>query len=360
MPPQRATEGAEATTSAPRNNRRAHLISAADIEVKPVEWLWHGRVPMHALTVLAGDPGLGKSLLTIDLAARLTRGELGGQPGNVLMLTAEDPLAQVVRPRLEAAGADISRVHFGSMNRDGVETPILLPNDIAELGSLVEQKNARLVVIDPLMAHLAGGVDSWKDQKVREALAPLHRMAEQRATAVLVVAHLNKGQSSDPLQRLGGSIGIPAAARSVLLLGRDPDDQDGPRRVLAPVKSNMAAPALSLAFELESMQLPGRDIETVRIVEAGVSEYQAADLLSIERPQRGSKLAGAVVFLEEELAEGPKLASELIESGKEVGYSESTLKRAKDELGIESQKAGFGVGWLWSLPTPESSEAQAA
>ena len=315
---------------------------------------------MHALTVLAGDPGLGKSLLTIHLAARLSRGELAGQPGNVLMLTAEDPLAQVVRPRLEAAGADISRVHFGSMSRDGIDTPILLPDDIAALGALVEQKKARLVVIDPLMAHLAGGIDSWKDQKVRQALAPLHQMSEQRATAVLVVAHLNKGQGSDPLQRLGGSIGIPAAARSVLLLGRDPDDPDGSRRILAHVKNNLAAPVASLAFTLESVQLAESGIETVRIVEAGPSSYHAVDLLSFERTDRGSKLTEAIALLEERLGTGPKLASELLEAGKELGISESTLKRAKNQLGVESEKAGFGAGWLWRLSSAEGETKPAS
>jgi hypothetical protein len=276
------------------------------------------------------------------------------------MLTAEDALAQVVRPRLEAAGANISRVHFGAMPRDGVDTPILLPDDITELGALVEQKTARLVVIDPLMAHLAGAIDSWKDQKVRQALAPLHHMAEERSAAVLVVAHLNKGQGNDPLQRLGGSIGIPAAARSVLLLGREPGEPDGSRRVLAHVKNNLAAPVANLAFALESVQLRDSGIETVRIVDAGFSPYGAADLLSIDRTQRGSKLTDAITLLEEQLGTAPKLASEVLEAGKQLGISESTLKRAKNQLGIETEKAGFGAGWLWLLPSSEEGEAEAA
>jgi AAA domain len=315
---------------------------------------------MHALTVLAGDPGLGKSLLTINLAARLSQGGLAPEPANVLMLTAEDPLGQVVVPRLHAAGADMSRVHFGSIERDRMETQILLPDDIAELGALVERTNARLVVIDPLMAHLAGAVDSWKDQKVRQALAPLQQMAEQTATAVLVVAHLNKGQSNDPLQRLGGSIGIPAAARSVLLLGRDPDGLDESRRVLAHVKNNLAAPAPSLVFELEGVELPDSGVETARIFEAGLSDYRAADLLSIEQSERGSKLSAAVGFIEEQLAQGPKLISELKATGQQLGFSETTLKRAKVELGVQSEKAEFDGGWLWYLPDEEAGEVLGA
>jgi RecA-family ATPase len=360
MPLHGVTERAEAATSAPRNTRRAGSISAAEIELKPVEWLWPGRVPLHAITVLAGGPGLGKSLLTIQLAAKLTQGRLSGEPANVLMLTAEDPLAQIVRPRLEAAGANLDRIQFASMTRDGMETPILLPNDIAALGSLVEQKSARLVVIDPLMAHLAGSIDSWKDQKVRQALAPLHQLAEQKDTAVLVVAHLNKGQGNDPLQRLGGSIGIPAAARSVLLLGRDPDDPDGSRRVLAHVKNNMAAPVPSLAFTIQSVELADSAIETVRAVDAGLSSYQAADLLSIERPLRRSKLAEAVALIDEQLEDGSQLANELTAKAKELGISASTLKRARQERGVESRKSAFDAGWLWSLPQTENREVEAA
>jgi RecA-family ATPase len=276
-------------------------------------WLWPERVPMNAITVLAGDPGLGKSLLTIRLAAKLTRGDLMEHPVNVLMLSAEDSLAHTVRPRLEAAGADIGRVHFGSMNRDGLDTSILLPSDVAELSRLVAEKDVGLVVIDPLMAHLGGAIDSWKDQTVRQALAPLHRMAEHTGTAVLVVAHLNKGQSTDPLQRLGGSIGIPAAARSVLLLGRDPDEPEDDRRVLAHAKSNVCPLAPSLAFVIEQVRLERSRVEAARIRELGTSPHWAADLLAFERPVRGARIAEAVAFLERELIEGPKPARELIE-----------------------------------------------
>lgn len=109
----------ETSASDPKRSRRASSISAAEIEPKQIEWLWPGRIPANAITVLAGDPGLGKSLLTIELAARLTRGRLAPKPSSVVMLTAEDSLAHVVRPRLEAANADIERVHFGSIHRDG-------------------------------------------------------------------------------------------------------------------------------------------------------------------------------------------------------------------------------------------------
>jgi hypothetical protein len=236
--------------SYPSTAVRASSVSAAEIDLRPTEWLWPQRVPRGAITVLAGDPGLGKSLLTITLAAKLSRGELGGTPGNVLMLTAEDSLAHTVRPRLEAAQASLGRVRFGSIKRDGLDTSVLLPNDISALRGLALEHEVKLIVIDPLMAHLSAQINSWKDQMVRQALAPVHRLAEETGATAIIVAHLNKGQGSDPLQRLGGSIGIAAAARSVLLLADDPDQPGKNRRVLAHVKSNASslAPSLLLAI----------------------------------------------------------------------------------------------------------------
>jgi hypothetical protein len=128
-----------AQTSTGLKPARAKSVTLADVRAEPVEWLWPERIPLGAITVLAGDPGLGKSSLSIDLAARLSRGVLGGKPGNVLMLTAEDPLAQVVRPRLEAAGADLDRIRVGSIERDGFAGPIQLPDDALHLrGQLLE------------------------------------------------------------------------------------------------------------------------------------------------------------------------------------------------------------------------------
>jgi putative DNA primase/helicase len=150
---------------------------------------------MGSITVLAGDPGLGKSLLSLNLAAALSRGELAPRAaGDVLLLTAEDSRTHTIRPRLEAAGADLARVHFGAICRDGLETTLALPHDVPALGELIESTHTQFVVVDPLMAHLASNVNSWKDQMVRQALAPLNALADETAAAILIVAHLNRGR----------------------------------------------------------------------------------------------------------------------------------------------------------------------
>jgi hypothetical protein len=327
----------------------------SEIKAEPVRWLWPSRIPRGAVTVLAGNPGLGKSLLSIDLAARLTRGALDGQPGSVLLLTAEDSLAFSVRPRLEAAGADLNRVHVPGHDQDGLEQLLVLPSQLERLRAHVEALAADLVVIDPLSAHLDANVNSWKDQEVRQALAPLHALADATGASVLVVAHLNKGQGTDPLNRLGGSIGIPAAARSVLLLGRDPDDPAGEQtnhRVLAHVKSNVGEQAPSLLLAIEGVEL-GNDLKTARIRELGFSARAGSELLA-ERPRRGAKLDEAVAFLREELADGPRPVSEIQALASEADISSETLRRARKVLGAESVKSGFDGGWEWLLPNTDA------
>ena len=185
----------------------AEPIRASQLQARPVDWLWTGRVPQGGLTVLAGEPGLGKSLLSIWLASGLSRGELGSEAAASLFLTAEDSREHTVLPRLVAARAKCERIVFPPPEKDGLERSISLPDDIGYLRQLIVKAAVRLVVFDPLVAYLPAKVNSWQDQSLRGALAPLAALAQQQAVAVLLVAHLNKGQNADPLRRLGGSIG---------------------------------------------------------------------------------------------------------------------------------------------------------
>jgi hypothetical protein len=304
------------------------------------------------LTLLIGDPGLGKSMFTCGLAAGVSRDE-----GEVLLATAEDSPSATVRPRLEAVGADLERVHIVEMRReaDGLGDGIALPDDVPELAGLVEKHSAKLVVIDPLMAHLPEAVNSWRDQSVRRALAPLARMAADQGCAVLVVGHMNKAKGQDPIYRAGGSVGIPAAARSALLLARDPEDEDGERglgRVLAHIKCNVAPLAESVAYEVEPILLDGAEqIKTARIRETGTSTVSVSDLLGSMAEEERTGLDEAAEFLRAELADGPRQSRELHKAAREAGISEITLRRAKSRVGARAGKSSFGGGWEWSLCT---------
>lgn len=232
------------------------IVPLSKVEPETVRWLWPDRVPLGKLTLLDGDPGLLKSTLTLDLAARLSRGasmpdgsvpEIEGPAGTVL-LTAEDGLADTVRPRLDAAGGDAEWVavvkHVPTADGD-----LRLPHveDTLELGRALDTVDANLLVVDPLMAFLPPEVNSHRDQDVRRALAPLAELADDTGVAVVAIRHLNKSGGSNPKYRGDGSIGLIGAARSGLLVAEDPDAPDT-RRILAPTKANLSEPAPSLAY----------------------------------------------------------------------------------------------------------------
>lgn len=306
--------------------------------------------------MLAGEPGLGKSLLSVWLASRVSRGELEGIPSSSLFLTAEDSREHTVLPRLIAAGAELERVAFPSPANDGWERTIRLPDDVGYLRELIARTATKLVVFDPLVAYLPAKINSWQDQSLRGALAPLAAVAQEQGTAVVLIAHLNKSRDADPLRRLGGSIGLAAAARSLLLLARDPDDRDGEtgmRRVLAHAKCNLGQLAASLAFRIETKAV-GK-IEAACLEEIGSSAFSALELLALNEPEARSKLSEAEALLRAELEGGARPVNELRAAGQELGISITTLERAKKQLGAQSVKLGLG-NWAWALPQTEASQ----
>ena len=228
----------------------------ADVQPERVSWLWPGRIPVGKLVTLDGDPGLGKSTLALDITATITTagtwpdGSICGYPGAVLLMSAEDGLADTVRPRLDAAGADVTKVHAVDgvpVDADGTLRPPTLA-DVLALEEAIHRTGARLLVIDVVMAYLPDGTDSHKDQDIRRVLSRLAALADRTGCTVLLLRHLNKAKGGDPLYRGGGSIGIVGAARAGLLVAPDPDDPE--RRVLASVKSNLGPAPESLAYRL--------------------------------------------------------------------------------------------------------------
>jgi archaellum biogenesis ATPase FlaH len=329
--------------------RIARTLSFEKVERERVEWQVTGRVPRGAVTLLIGDPGLGKSLLTIRWAADTSR-----DGRDVLLVTAEDSLAVTVLPRLEVVGADLGRVHAVEMASEGVEDGLRLPDDLDELERLVVQHQAQLVVIDPLMAHLPENVNSWRDQSVRRALAPLHRLAEAHGCAVVVIGHLNKAPGTEALYRAGGSIGISGAARSVLLLARDPEDPEGDkgvRRVLAHVKCNLASKAPSLAYRVEPVLLDD-GTTTARLVAYGESEATDAQLLSRRDDEDAPQRTEAESFLSAVLEDGPVPAKTVKRAADDAGIAWRTVERAKTKLGVKTVQVGGKAhgGWVWQLP----------
>lgn len=297
------------------------------------------------MTVVEGDPGVNKSSALLDLAARVSTGRdmpdgTPGALGGVLLLLGEDSIEKTILRRLQAAGADLHRMALPRRS-------VTLPRDLATIQEAACLVDARLMLIDPLMAFL--GCDSNSDQKVRGALTPLKEFAERSDVAVVMVRHLNKRGGRHALYRGGGSIGIVAATRSALLVGRPPGEPD--LRVICQTKSNLGPLAPSLCYEPVS----GED-GMVRIEWRGESECTPEDLLSQPTPGVG-RLGEAMAYLKEALSSGPVAQQSLKSGATDAGLAWRTVERAKELLGVTSERKGWGPGsaCLWRLP-PEDDD----
>ena len=221
---------------------------ASQIEIRPIDWIWHGRLARRKLTAISGDGGLGKGLLGIYIAARMSRGQslpgesIRREPVNVVLLTPEDEAADTIVPRLVAAGADLDRIRILDFWRDanGVKHGFTIPRDVARIEEAIAHDHAGMLVIDPIMGCLDAGVKTGIDSEVRAALNPLKDMAERTECAVPFVLHLNKdARSSNALYRTGGSIAFNSLARLTLLVAQHPNDES--LRVVMPHKANIGA-----------------------------------------------------------------------------------------------------------------------
>ncbi len=349
--------------AAPPGTAGRRLITrvASSIQPEATRWLWAGRVPLGAVTLLAGRQGLGKSTLTCELAARVSRGQLDlAGPAAVLLVSFEDHAARTIRPRLSAAGADLSRVHLIDAERDGLADLVSLPGDVEGIAEAARRHGARLLIVDPLVASLASGeINAHRDQDVRRALAPLSQLAEDADLAVLCAIHFNKAAGTDVLARISGSTGFTAAARSVLAFGADPADSDGergPRRVLAHSKSNLSPLAPSLAYRLMPTIVEAADgsaIEQARLVSHGECDAVASELLDSHAGANRSDLDDAIEWLTDALHPPGTWRSsrDLKGEAKLASYSERTLKRAKQQLDVQDRSGGFPRRTEWSLPS---------
>lgn len=335
---------AKENTTERRKERSPIAIRISDVRREEVTWLWHHRIPRGKLTIIEGDPGVGKSFLSLAIgtAATLGRGLPGDEeerdPANVLIMSAEDGLADTIRPRLEDMGADLSRVVAlrGLTDEQGQERSLTLA-DLDIIGMAIIEYGPAMVVIDPLVAYTARA-DTHVAAEVRGLLAPLSALAEKHAVGILAIRHLNKG-TAKAAYRGQGSIDFLAACRGAFLAGEDPEN---PRqKVLCHIKSNLGPKTPSLTYT----------INDGRFLWGEESALTAEQILA--QPAEGEEktaLDDAKDFLQDILGAGPVTVVEIFKRAKAEGISPKTLKRAKRTMGIEAKKAGFQAGWEWELP----------
>lgn len=309
------------------------LINMCDVEVESVSWLWYPFIPYGKVTIIQGDPGEGKTTLVLQIIARLTKGESiidekEKTPINVIYQTAEDGLADTIKPRLLSADADCSKV----IVIDDRDTPLTMRD--VRLEQAIVETSAKLVVLDPIQGFLGADVDMHRANEIRPIMKHISELAEKYKCAIILIGHMNKCSVVKSAYRGLGSIDFQAAARSVLIVGRIKDEPE--IRVVCQTKSSLAPEAKAVAFRLSEEN----GFEWV-----GEYDVSADDLLS--GTVKGTKKQAAMDFLENLLADGQMSQKEIIELARQKGISDKTLRNAKDELKIKSKRVNNQ--WHWSF-----------
>jgi putative DNA primase/helicase len=340
-----------------REEGEVELLGMGGVEARPIRWLWPSRVACGKLTIVAGDPGLGKSLLSLDLAARVSAGLAwpdrsgAAERGGVVLLSAEDDPADTIRPRLDAAGADVSRINLlvGVLARDSearrAERRQFSLRDLPALREAIGRtSDCRLVVVDPVSAF-CGKTDSHNNSEVRGLLGPLADLAQETGVAIVAVSHLNKSQGP-AMYRTMGSLAFVAAARAAWVVCRD--KHDPARRLLLSVKNNLAPDVRGLSYGVVDQDGAACLAWSPEAVTIGVEEAMAQD----EPDDQAGERADAVEWLRDVLGDGPVAAEELRRAAQREGHSWATIRRAKKQAGAESYREGFGPGatYQWHLP----------
>ncbi len=289
--------------------------------------------------MVQGDPGIGKSWLSLALASAISNGwDLPGghplRPAKSLFLSAEDDPSYTIRPRLDSLQADVGKVFLirAAFNPDGSQRPVSLSDDLPRIEQYLETKGYDLLVVDPLNAYLGSVLDTHRDAAVRSVLAPLAALAERFGIAVICVQHLTKGGRERSIYRGQGSIAYVASARIVHLVGKDPD-------LLAPTPAG-------LAFDL------GGTFQW-----AGESPFSAEELLKPDAtPEERQDMTEAKEAIDSLLAVGEMEERKVFTQLRKRALKDGLIKRAKADLlrqGLISVVKGpADPDWIWNLVTP--------
>ena len=333
----------------------------SEIESQPTNWLWEDYIAKGTFTLITGEPDLGKSQITLSMAAIVTTGGIwpvGGKQsemGNVILISAEDSPEHTIRTRLEANGANLSKVHLldGIRKSDSNSDCKLfnLKSNLNELETMINEiKGVTMIVVDPLSAYLSG-VDSYKNTDVRLMLAPLSKLAERHDIAIVGVEHPPKSSNGRAMNQVGGSIAFVAASRSAYLVSKDPEAEE--RRLFLKIKNNLSNYSGGISFTVESHKLPN-GIEISKVVWGDEPVKITADevLAYYNQTEFQHKKESRKKWLQEELADGPKNAAEVEKKALTQGITEKQLRNTREYAGVSSDKTDFDGGWDLSLSNP--------
>jgi len=358
-PNARFPKTAAGNKSQPQCNQSVNLICAADIKPEPVSWEWEGYIARGKVHILAGPAGHGKTALLLALGATIT---IGGrwpdgswaEVGDIAIWSGEDDPADTLVPRLISCGADRNRVHFiNGVLANGEQRSFDPSIDMPLLREAIAKRNIKMLIIDPIVSAVGG--DSHKNAETRRALQPVVDLAAEIDCAVYGVTHFTKGTvGRDPVERVTGSLAFGALTRLVTVAMKFPDDGNHPSgaRLFARAKSNIGPDGGGFYYFLKVVEVPGHEgMFNTRVLWGDAVDGSARELIAkAEMLGDDKNITGdAVMWLQDVLSDGPVAAKEVLKAGKEMGYTKSTLHRAKNRLGITVAKMGYAAGWGWFL-----------
>jgi energy-coupling factor transporter ATP-binding protein EcfA2 len=329
-------------------------ITAAELVSREHRWFWPGYIPLDQIVLMVGDSGAGKSTVLAAVAANVTQGrEMSGRgglpPGRVLIYGSEEDAGATIRPRLEAYNADLSRVFLGDVGRAGRPLPrLVLPDDIVKLGRRVLDLKVSVLILDPITAYLSGGLDSNKDQQVRQMLDAMSQMAMETGCTILATKHYRKSREGGPLDWIGGAPAWSQIPRVILAFGFDPDDRT--KRVMAVSKNSITPGVRSLRYSIEDRNGVGALI-THQLCDLSAEDMGAGSLNPADRDALGD----AQAFLIDSLSDEERPAKDVVRIAQESGIALGTLRRAKAKLGVTSHPVGpNGQRYIvWRMPVQE-------
>jgi predicted ATP-dependent serine protease len=311
------------------------MIKMSEIQSQEVAWLWYPFIPYGKLTIVQGDPGDGKTMLVLNIAAKLSKGEgidsemKLTEPLTVIYQSAEDGLADTVKPRLEAAGANCENI---SVIDESIKSLSMIDERLEEA---VIRTKAKLLILDPIQAYLGGDMDMNRANEARDMTKKLAALAEKYQCAIVLVGHMNKAAGNKAAYRGMGSIDFFAVARSVLLVGRVEGEAN--IRAVVQIKNNLAAFGRPKAFELSEDGFHW----------LGDYEITADEVLGGIAP-KANKLEQAKRLLREVAETNNAMQSnEIFNLAEEQGISRRTLENAKKELSIRAKR--INNSWYWEL-----------
>ncbi len=345
------------------------LTCARDVTPREIDWLWEPWLPRGKLVVLDGAPGVGKTTIMLDLIARATYGgpmpgsDMSLEPVNVLLAGVEDGWADTIKPRLDAAGADTSRIHFVSAAGD---RPFTIPDDVSRLADAIRGKGAGWVHIDSIMGALGGNVRPNDDHSVRRALGPLKELGERENVLITFIRHPRKSGAAFAIDAGGGSTAFTALARLQLFAGYDPTDEtpdlNARRRVLAVGKNNLGVIPQSIIYDLESAENGRPRVVWGEATDIGADEMASAPMRCLRETGRkasayGTGLPSAISWLAATLPEGQSVAAgELRQQAYAAGHSWRTVQRAAEHLRVTPTRSSkIGEPSVWSRPLESTS-----